>query len=108
MDYRKVNDVTVKDADSLPRIDSCLDRSTCAKLFSTLDFQAGYWQLLEESSKQLTAFKSKYGLNEYSTLPFGLCGAPSSFQRVGNDFVKAPMGGNFDFLDDIIVLGANL
>ena len=109
IDYRRVNDVTVKDAYPLPRIDSCLDQLSSAKLFSTLDLQSGYWQLeLEEESKPITAFISKYGLYEYNTLPFGLCGAPSTFQRamelIGRGLQWEAI---LIYLDDIIVLGAN-
>ena len=45
VDYHRVNDITVKDAYPLPRIDSCLDKLSSAKIFSTLDLQSGYWQL---------------------------------------------------------------
>ena len=44
-DFRKLNDVTIKDAYSLPRIDHCLDTLQNAKYFSTLDLQSGYWQI---------------------------------------------------------------
>ena len=109
IDYRRLNDVTVKDAYPLPRIDSCLDQLSSAKIFSTLDLQSGYWQLeLEESSKPKTAFISKYGLYEYNMLPFGLCGAPSTFQRCMEMILR---GLQWDslliYLDDIIVLGSN-
>ena len=68
IDYRKLNDVTVKDAYPLPRIDSCLDCLASTKLFSTLDLQSGYWQLnLEEKDRCKTAFITKYGLYEYTT-----------------------------------------
>ena len=108
VDYRRLNDVTVKDAYPLPRIDSCLDQLSTAKIFSTLDLQAGYWQLeLEESSKPKTAFISKYGLYEYNTLPFGLCGAPSTFQRC-MEIIARPLQWEsiLIYLDDIIILGS--
>ena len=109
VDYRRLNDVTVKDAYPLPRIDTCLDQLSSAKIFSTLDLQAGYWQLdLEESSKAKTAFISKYGLYEYNTLPFGLCGAPSTFQRC-MEIILRPLQWEsiLIYLDDIIILGSN-
>ena len=59
-----------------------IDCSGSAQFFSTLDLQAGYWQLMfEETSRPKTAFITKYGLYEYTKLLFGLCNAPSTFQR---------------------------
>ena len=82
VDYRKLNDVTVKDAYPLPRIDMCLECLGSAKLFSTMDLQSGYWQIEMDAKDQAkTAFITKYGLFEYTKMPFGLCNAPSTFQR---------------------------
>ena len=82
VDYRKLNDSTLKDAYPLPRIDDCLDNFGNAKFFSTLDLQSGYWQIsVAEEDKPKTAFVTRSGLYEYNTMPFGLCNAPSTFQR---------------------------
>ena len=82
VDYRCLNEVTVKDAYPLPRIDMCLDGLGGAQYFSTLDLQSGYWQLeLDESARPKTAFITKYGLFEYTKLPFGLSCALMTFQR---------------------------
>ena len=109
IDYRKLNDVTVKDAYPLPRIDSCLDCLASAKLFSTLDLQSGYWQLnLEEKDRCKTAFITKYGLYEYTTLPFGLCGAPSTFQRCMEMVLRGLQWKTLlIYLDDIIIISSN-
>ena len=81
INYRKLNDVTAKDEYPLPRIDTCLDCLGSAKFFSTVDMQSGYWQLqVVEEDRPKTAFITKYGLFEYRKLPFGLCGAPSTFE----------------------------
>ena len=81
IDYRKLNDVTVKDAYPLPRIDTCLDCLAGARLFSTLDLQSGYWQIaMDEKDQAKTAFITRYGLFEYTKMPFGLCNAPNTFQ----------------------------
>ena len=110
VDYRKLNDVTVKDAYPLPRIDSCLDCLASAKLFSTLDLQSGYWQLqLEEKDRSKTAFITKYGLYEYTALPFGLCGAPSTFQRCMEMVLRGLQWKTLlIYLDDIIIISSNV
>ncbi|EIE80635.1 hypothetical protein RO3G_05340 [Rhizopus delemar RA 99-880] len=73
IDYRKLNAVTKKDAYPLPRIDDLLDTLGKAKVFSALDMRAGFHQVpLEEDSKELTAFTTKFGTYHYNTLPMGL------------------------------------
>ena len=65
VDYRKLNDITVKDAYLLPRIDDNLDALTGAQWFSTLDLASGYWQVaMHPEDKEKTAFCTRYGLYE--------------------------------------------
>ena len=83
IDYRKLNSVTKKDAYPLPRIDDLLDTLGKAKVFSALDMRAGFHQVpLDESSKELTAFTTKFGTYHYNTLPMGLVNSPATFQRL--------------------------
>ncbi|KAG1545924.1 hypothetical protein G6F49_010652 [Rhizopus delemar] len=83
IDYRKLNAVTKKDAYPLPRIDDLLDTLGKAKVFSALDMRAGFHQVpMEEDSKELTAFTTKYGTYHYNTLPMGLVNSPATFQRL--------------------------
>ncbi|MCG8033309.1 MAG: DDE-type integrase/transposase/recombinase [Candidatus Thiodiazotropha taylori] len=82
VDYRKLNQLTRADAYPLPNITDCLDSLGGATLFSNLDLQSGYWQIeVEEKDKPKTAFVCRKGLYEYNTMPFGLSGAPATFQR---------------------------
>ena len=82
VDYRKLNQLTTVDAYPLPNMNDCLDALGGATLFSCLDLQSGYWQIEnEEKDKEKTAFVCQKGLYEYNTMPFGLCGAPATFQR---------------------------
>ncbi|KAG1257879.1 hypothetical protein G6F68_009083 [Rhizopus microsporus] len=83
IDYRKLNAVTKKDAYPLPRIDDLLDTLGKAKVFSALDMRAGFHQVpMEEASKELTAFTTKFGTYHYNTLPMGLVNSPATFQRL--------------------------
>ena len=104
-DYRRLNSVTRKDSFPLPRIDECLDALGGAKYFTTLDLASGYHQVaMADSDKAKTAFTCPFGLYEYSRMPFGLCNAPATFQRLMNasmhDFIFRIL---LVYLDDLLV-----
>lgn len=107
MNYRKVNEATQKDAYPLPKIEECLDTLSGSKLFSTLDLLSGYHQFeVNEKDRPRTAFITKYGLFEYTRMPFGLCNAPSTFQR-GMELVlrRLQWVTLLIYLDDVIITG---
>lgn len=107
VDYRKVNEATQKDAYPLPKIEECLDTLSGSKLFSTLDLLSGYHQFeVNEKDRPRTAFITKYGLFEYTRMPFGLCNAPSTFQR-GMELVlrRLQWVTLLIYLDDVIITG---
>ena len=107
VDYRKVNDVTQKDAYPLPRIDATLDTLHGSQWFTTLDLMSGYWQVeVEEKDRQKTAFCTTEGLFQFKVMPFGLCNAPATFQRL-MDLMLAGLQWSecLVYLDDIVVLG---
>ncbi|UYV68415.1 hypothetical protein LAZ67_5004264 [Cordylochernes scorpioides] len=82
VDYRKLNDVTVKDVYPIPRIDEVLDTLQASKYLSAIDLKSGYWQVeVEEKDKEKTAFTTALGLYEFNVMPFGLCNAPATFER---------------------------
>ncbi|XP_063050302.1 uncharacterized protein LOC134445147 [Engraulis encrasicolus] len=110
VDYRALNDCTIKDAYPLPRIQDTLDTLSTAKWFSTLDLASGYWQVeLTPRARRAAAFCTRNGLFEWNVMPFGLCNAPATFQRL-MDRVLAGMQWEtcLVYLDDIIVLGRNV
>ncbi|XP_063809856.1 uncharacterized protein LOC135028570 [Pseudophryne corroboree] len=105
VDYRKLNAVTHKDAYPLPRIEESLTALKTATYFSTLDLTSGYWQIpMAVEDREKTAFTTPMGLFEFDRMPFGLCNAPATFQRV----MEHCLGHrNFEmvllYLDDVII-----
>jgi hypothetical protein len=82
IDYRKLNEVTIRESYPLPRMDDCLDSLGAATIFTTLDANSGYWQLeVAEEDKDKTSFISHMGTYRFSRMAFGLVNAPATFQR---------------------------
>ena len=105
IDYRKLNHVTEKDVYPLPVIDDILESFKGAQWFSTLDLASGYWQVaVKEEDKKKTAFITKYGLYEFNVMPFGLCNAPATFQRLIDKLMKKYLGKFvLAYLDDLTI-----
>ncbi len=105
VDYRRLNSVTRKDVYPLPQIDDILDALGEAKYFSTLDLIAGHWQVeLDEDSRTKSAFTTFKGLYEFTRMPFGLCNAPATFQRIMQRILAGlEWKSCFVYLDDVLV-----
>ena len=106
VDYRKLNSRTIKDAYPIPRVADDLDSLAGSKWFSSLDLNMAYHQIpMHEDDKEKTAFATpRGGLYQYTVMPFGLCNAPATFQRV----IEQALSGlqwriTVLYLDDIIV-----
>ena len=83
-----------------------LDNIGRSKYLTTLDLAKGYWQIpMEETDKEKTAFTSPLGLFQFTTMPFGLSGAPATFQRLMDKVLRGTSGFAGVYLDDIIVYG---
>ncbi|CAC5380851.1 unnamed protein product [Mytilus coruscus] len=107
----KLNCVTInKDAYPPPRIDESLDHLAGNSWFSTLDCCSGYWKVeLAEKDKHKTAFATRKGLFQFKVIPFGLCCAAQTFERL-METVLAGLQWEIClvYLDDIIVFGKTL
>lgn len=108
VDYRKLNQVTVRDNFPLPLITGLLDRLSGNKIFTTLDLKSGYWQLpLDEASAEKTAFIANGELYEFNFLPFGVMNGPASFSRLMNIVLKG-IKSCMCYIDDIIIFSASV
>ena len=89
VDYRKLNQVTQVDAYPMPRIDDLLDSVGQSTYIATLDLAKRYWQVsVAPEDRPKTAFTTPKGLFEFTTMPFGLQGAPATFQRLRDRFIR--------------------
>ena len=106
IDYRKLNEITTKDAYPLPRIGQTIDALQGAAYFSSLDLASGYWQVpVAEKDRHKPVFCTpEGGLYEFVKTPFALTNAPATFQRLMNEIFKEdPFKHVLIFLDDLLV-----
>ncbi|XP_071680330.1 uncharacterized protein [Lolium perenne] len=105
MDYRSLNEVTIKNKYPLPRINDLFDQLVGASVFSKIDLRSGYFQLkIREHDIPKTAFVTRYGSYEYTVMPFGLTNAPSYFMNMMNKvFMEFLDKFVIVFIDDILI-----
>lgn len=106
VDFRKLNQVSEKDAYPIPFVSAILDRLRDAQFITSLDVKSAYWQIpVEEGSKQYTAFTIPgRGLFQFNRMPFGLHNAPATWQRLIDRVLGPDLEPSvFVYLDDIVI-----
>jgi hypothetical protein len=105
VDYRSLNEVTIKNKYPLLRIEDLFDQMKGASIFSKIDLRSGYHQLkIQESDIPKTAFRTRYGLYEYTVMSFGLSNTPAYFMYLMNKvFMEYLDKFVVVFIDDILI-----
>ena len=103
-DFRRLNAISKFDAYPMPRVDELIERLGKARFITTLDLTKGYWQVpLAPEDREKTAFATPEGLFHYTVLPFGLHGAPATFQRLMDQILRPHRAYAAAYLDDIVI-----
>jgi hypothetical protein len=108
VDYRSLNDVTIKNKYPLPRIEHLFDQMRGAR-FSKIDLRSGYHQMkIRPSDIPKTAFSTRYGLYEFIVMSFALTNAPAYFMNLLNKVFKEYLDRFvMVFIDDILTYSKN-
>ena len=103
IDLRKVNSVHKSDSHPIPRLVDCIDQVGRAKYMTKIDLLKGYWQVpLSDKAKEISAFVTPDGLYQCKVMPFGMKGAPATFQRLMNQVISG-LPNCVAYIDDVLV-----
>ena len=106
IDFRRQNSRTKKDAYPLPRMQETMESMVGTRFFSTMDLKSGFWQVkMAKDSQQYTTFTvGSMGVYEFLKMPYGLCNALATFQRLmQNCLGQLNLTYALIYLDDVIV-----
>ena len=105
IDFRKLNNITTKDAFPMPRIDDIFDHLSQAEYYTTIDFKSGYFQVgLDPKDCPKTAFSTRDQHYQFTVLPQGVTNGPPAFQRIVSQ-ILGPTRWQYSlaYLDDVII-----
>jgi hypothetical protein len=105
IDYRKLNNITTKDAFPIPRIDDIFDHLSQAEYYTTIDFKSGYFQVaLDPKDRPKTAFSTRDQHFQFTVLPQGVTNGPPAFQRIVSKILgQTRWQYSLAYLDDVII-----
>lgn len=108
VDYRCLNALTKNDPYPMPRVEDLLDKLGKAQYLSTFDLAKGYYQVpVRDQDRDKTAFLSPYGKYRFRTMPFGLKGAPTTFQRLMDQILDRLQTFAACYIDDIVIFSTS-
>jgi transposase InsO family protein len=109
IDYRRLNNVTIKDKTPLPRLEDLIAAVEGSKYFALLDLRGGFWHIpIHPAQKHFTAFRTHRGLYQFRVMAFGLVNGPATFQRwMENIFGDLRYQGVLVYIDDILIHAKN-
>ncbi|CAF3126930.1 unnamed protein product [Rotaria sp. Silwood2] len=105
IDFRKLNNITTKDAFPMPRIDDIFDHLSQAEYYTTIDFKSGYFQVgLDPKDRPKTAFSTRDQHYQFTVLPQGVTNGPPAFQRIVSQILGSTRWQySLAYLDDVII-----
>ena len=110
-DFRKLNEITVRDAKPMPRVDEAIEALAGAKYYATLDVKQAFWNIpIKPKHRSKTAFASSDGRQyEYNVLPFGLSNGSATCARMMNQMLKdLEWKICITYLDDVVIFADSI